>query len=553
MRARAAGLAASAGSAASLCLLLLGCSGTPNASFELDVPSATAGKAAWYEVGVLSGACPSSSLLRGGIPTEGPVARLAFAASTVTPPGLGILPKQTYAIAAVARASDCSVIAAGCSTSSVSGGTVAVSLTAVSGAPEAACARGARCDEASCVPSPDAGADLGGGCSLALVGSGPLGDPLSQGTTLLSAPAIAATTTGFLVAYREFDPNAGAARLTTIAIDPGGGAAAPALTTLPGSCVASPEKDATALAFSGAEGTLGLSRPACPGSGDAGAAPGGVDLFSIDSAGTIAKSSFSGQAGLDITLAADHALAYTPAGLLLAYTNRSTQSAFAATVVGTALAASPPPIAFSAFGGLASQTAGFVVAADLGTGFFALGTAATDGGAAPGASASFTSKPSDAGNAATGSASTYPAKWVSAGGVGSRIIVASNGPSTANSVLWSAYDVGEAAPASTGTFAPASGGTVSFVDVALRQDHAFFAAEVDQTLSLFAFEKASTFPLQLREVPFASLPIIPVGALRDGLVAVAASDTRVAVVWGTGATLGSDDDVGGYAVFACTP
>jgi hypothetical protein len=160
----------------------------------------------------------------------------------------------------------------------------------------------------------------------------------------------------------------------------------------------------------------------------------------------------------------------------------------------------------------------------------------------------------DAGDGGTAQASsTYPAKWVSAGGVGSRIIVASNGPSAAKSILWTAYDVGKTAPASTGSFAPESGGTVSFVDVALHQDQAFFVAEVDHSLSLFAFEKASTFPVQLVEVPFGSEPIIPVGSLRDGLVAVAASDTRVAVVWGTGRTLGTNDDVGGYAVFACAP
>jgi hypothetical protein len=41
--------------------------------------------------------------------------------------------------------------------------------------------------------------------------------------------------------------------------------------------------------------------------------------------------------------------------------------------------------------------------------------------------------------------------------------------------------------------------------------------------------------------------------VRDGRLAIAASDTRVAVVWTTGKTLTQNDAVGGYAVFACTP
>ena len=69
--------------------------------------------------------------------------RLAFAASIATPPGLGLLPKSTYGIAAVARASDCSVIAIGCSLLDVgSGGTLTVSLSAVPGSARGACASG---------------------------------------------------------------------------------------------------------------------------------------------------------------------------------------------------------------------------------------------------------------------------------------------------------------------------------------------------------------------------------------------------------------------------
>jgi hypothetical protein len=148
-------------------------------------------------------------------------------------------------------------------------------------------------------------------------------------------------------------------------------------------------------------------------------------------------------------------------------------------------------------------------------------------------------------------APTNPAQWGSAGAAGTRVIVASNGPSADSSILWSAFDMGSTTAGPSGTFAPASMGSVAYVDVALDGDHAFFAAQVDDTLSLFAFEKASTFPVFLQEVPFSTLSALPLGSLSGGLVAVAASDTQVAVVWESAPMIGSDQNVGGYAVFAC--
>ncbi len=540
--------------AAALCVLS-GCAGTPDATFELDVPAAIAAEAAWYEIGVFSAGCPSSSILAGGIPLQGATARLEFAANSATPPPLGVLRDQSYGIAAVARAANCSVIATGCAALAVRGsGALAVPLAPVTGVAAGACEEGTSCVDAECVPSTDAGA-LGASCSLQLVGQGPLADPLGSQSTLLGAPAIAATATGFLLAYREFDPIAGDARLTTISVDAHGAAAPPVQTSLPG-CTASPQTDATGLSFSGTSGTLAVSRPPCPGGADGGASAGGVVLFALDATGAIAQSSFSGQAGLAVSLGQGHALADTPAGLLLAYTNASTQSSFAATVTGVNLAASPAPIAFSSLTGFAVETSAYVVGTSYGMGFLAIGSGSVDGGGSSATGASLATEVAGSASppdASTATAPDFAAQWASASGVGSRILVASSGPSNGASIAWSAFDIGTPNPASTGTFASASGGAVSFVDVAVQQDHAFFAAEVGSGISLFLFEKASTVPVFRRELPFSSLPVIPLGTLRDGLVAVAASDARVAVVWGTGATLGTNDGVGGYAIFACTP
>jgi hypothetical protein len=535
-------------------LALCGCASAPKATFELDVPQSIATQSAWYEVGLFGHGCPAETLLQGGIPLQGTIDRLAFAAGTTSPPGVGTIPNGSYGLAAVARASDCSVIAAGCSTYQVSrGGTLSVSLSAVRGAPLGACGTGAACDHAACVPVADAGASsLGASCSLAIVGQGPLADPLNQDSTLLSPPAIAATSTGFLLAYREFDPMTAETRLTTIALDQNGGASPPRQSTIGSGCTSAPQTDAVGLAFSGGQGLVALAQPGCPASDGSGATSGGVELIAVDEAGSVGSSAFAQQGGDDMTLAPAHALAATSAGPVLSFTLPDKQESFAASI--SSLAFVPPVMALSTIDRVGPTTSALVVGTSFGTAAVVQGLSSADAGSGAALVVSVVSEENgDGGGQFQANGSPFTAQWVSAAGVGSRVLLASNGPSTDSPILWSARDMGSATATASGTFAPQSGGTVSFVDVAMSQDRAFFAAEVGDDISLFAFDKASTFPVQLREVPFSSLPVLSLGALRDGLVAVAASDTRVAVVWGTGKTIGSDDDVGGYAVFACTP
>jgi len=540
-----------AGPAGLLVASLATCRGTPTATFELDVPPALAREAAWYEVAVFANGCPAVTILSGGIPPEGTFSRLAFAASSANPPGLGDLPTQSYGIAAVARAADCSVLGTGCVAQGLGSGTLTLSITPVSGTPAGACEEGSICEEAECVPDVDAGNGETDGaanpltseaCTLTLLGQGPLADPLGAGSTLLSAPAIAATPAGFLLAYREFDPVAGAARLTTIALDPSGAAASPVQTPLLDVCAGSPETDATALTFSGSQGTIALSRAACSDGPDGGSTLAGLVIATLDETGSIQESSFTTEAGGDVTLGQGHALASTAGGTLLAYTDAMSQASFAATVTGTSVGSSP--VAFSGFGA-GSNTAAYVAGSSAGAAFVAI---TAPSGSAP--LAVIATQPKGSG---VGKGSTLAARWASASATGSRVLVASNGSGGTGAIAWSAFDMGTRDAVQSGTFYPATIGEVFFVDVAADGDHAYFAAAIDQSISLFAFERASTEPQMLGELPFASHPGIPLGMLRDGLVSVAASGGRVAVVWGTGSTLGSDDSVGGYAVFACVP
>src|SRR6185503_16375773 len=94
-------------------------------------------------------------------------------------------------------------------------------------------------------------------------------------------------------------------------------------------------------------------------------------------------------------------------------------------------------------------------------------------------------------------------------------------------------------------------GKTIFADVALSQDYMLTIVEQPGALSLVVFDHATTMPIFKREVDLGDDARLPsIAKVRDGRIAIAASATRVAVVWATGATLDMNDPVGGYAVYA---
>ncbi len=537
------------------------CFGPPSVGFELHVPSSVSSRAAWIEIGAFSQvACPSAHELAGGVAMGGTVAHLVFAEGDKAPPAFGDLPKASYAFAAVARAADCSVVGEGCSVvDENSGNDISITLAPLAD-PAGACEPGSVCVDAVCVEQGDAG-DVGPGCALAFVGGGPLADPLGFDTTLLSPPAIVATGSGFLLAYREFDPEVGDARLTLLAVDDSGASLGPQRITLEDRCTGSPESDGTALAWSGSSGVVAVARQPCM------ANPPGVDIFAVDAQGGNMGGGFSPTAGDTVLLSQAHALAFTPKGLLLASVDVDKQLATVTTIDGTTLGA--PTSSFS-YGNVTGATGAYVTATSLGMGLLSLGAGVGgDGGSSGEEDGSPDPPPSGDGGEALAFASitavtaetslgAWPpsndiqGSWVSLSGVDSRILVTSNG-SASNPIVWYAFDIGAETPGPADSFAPQVMGNVAYTDVALYADNAFFAAQVADSISLFAFRKASTYPEFLVETDFASDTRIPIGSIRDGLVAVTADATRVAVVWGTGKTVSSLEDLGGYAVFACVP
>jgi hypothetical protein len=546
---------------ASAVALMLGasCAKNPQINFTVTLTGDVGSTPKWVEVGIFEGlACPSTKQLMGGLPAAGYVSRLAFQSNNGSPPGLGDLKKATYAFAAVARADDCSVVGVGCTVADVTTvRDVSIRVDANQN-PATACGPGTICDYARCVPSHDNGS-IGAGCSMELVGAGPLADPLSFGT-IVSAPAVAATDHGFLIGYREYDPLLGAARLTLIPVDLGGAAGQPQATTLPGQCPASDESDATALAFaSGTDGVAAVARASC-------SDVGGVDLFQVDPTGVVAKSSFNGGMGVSITLATSRALAVLPdkSGYLLAFTENGETHVAAITNLTLQSAAAP------GFGGAPPQSAGWIATSDKTIALLASGSGAamadagggdagdggggsSDGGPTIGTSLRLNLAPAGANLGMLAKPFDMPASFGSVAVLGARAFVVSDNASPDSPVTWRIFDLGKSMPGISDSFSVPALGKVLFTDVAVNQDHAFFAVEQPGAITLVAYDHATTTPTLLRSVFLPhDLRVPSMINVRDGRLAVAASDTRVAVVWTTGQMLSGNDVVGGYALFACT-
>jgi hypothetical protein len=186
--------------------------------------------------------------------------------------------------------------------------------------------------------------------------------------------------------------------------------------------------------------------------------------------------------------------------------------------------------------------------------------AATDGGATAGAEPELRllMVPSTTPLDTIRSPSTPRAPIAFAGGTASiaakdgRVIVASDGDGV-DSVSYRAFDIGSDQPKDTGGFSVEGDPKVTAVDVQIQGDRAFFASLKQGAVALHVFDGATTTLRPIRNISFAREPRISgINIVRDGRVAIAATDTRVGVVWTTAKKLGGNDSSGGYAVFACT-
>lgn len=521
-----------------LAALALGaqCQGDPGVTFEVQMPGSIANSAQWMEIGVFSGGCPNPTQLAGGLPATGTLDRIAVAKGNTSPPAIGTLKKGSYGFVAVARSSNCSVLGTGCSSVDVTNARdISISVTPAS-PPMGACTAEQSCVDARCIASaaPDA---AGAGCALSLVGAGPLGDPIAVISDVVSAPAVAVTERGFLVAYREYDATGGTAQLTLATVDAGGALSIAMPTMLVGQCAMQDESDGLGLAYVAGTGVVASARPSCGGQSS------GVDLLAVDASGHSSSNMFSPIPGPPPALSYGHALSLS--GMTsgwLAYVAGGNASVIA--LSNLQLQGSPATIATAP--GSIAQVSATAQAVALLTG--GAGGGSDGGTTTPLLSLSIGATPADGG----GAPAVFAGSWGALAAAGARAFVLSDSGTSSQPVAWHTLDQG-GMPAS-GSFATPVKGNALGGDVALQGDRAVFAVEQTGAISLVVFDHASTAPTLLRSVQLAGDARIPPQAtVRDGKVAVAASADEVLVAWVNGTTLTANEAVGGWALYACSP
>lgn len=520
---------------------LAGCA-PPDVDLTMNLPSDAQPNTAWIEIGAFPGGCPDGAQLAAGLPPSGLAARVAYAA-TDDPVALGDLPAKRYGFAAVARGPDCGVLAAGCSTADVAHARdVTVTLDDVPGdaTKTTTCSDGLVCAGARCLPD-TSGNDptAGAGCSMVLVGAGPLPDPLDGGP-YVTAPAIAPLAGGgFVVAYAEYLDDDGTYRVTLQPIDSGGGALAPAQQMLTDFCPGNAGVDAAELVMGPTGGLAVFSRPP--------ACQSGYELFALDATGAVIKETAVDDATQPTLTLATHGLA--PAAAANKYLLAATVSGSARLLStnGTTVA---PQAAFGTSQDVAARVARTAELVALEADGPSVGDAGPTGRVARVYLAPAATDPTSVG----GPVDQVTASETALTALGTRAFLFTDG-TKGESVTMRGYDLGAPnPPAVTSGFTAAKTSAVLALDAAAAQGRAFCALEQEDSLAIAVFDGAtSSTPQILRRVDLASDIRIPKSA-HDGPVALAATDSRVAVAWVSHAgQLQDGAGVGGYAVFACRP
>jgi hypothetical protein len=520
----------------------------PNVTMIVSIPADVIDQTAWIEIGAFPNGCPDPGSLAGGLPPSGLADRVAFAAGGDSV-GMGNLTSGRYGFAAIARRADCGVLASGCTTVDVSSArAIDISLDDVTTPDASACTNGLVCNGARCLP-PASGDDpsAGAGCSMVLVGAGPLPDALDGGP-FVTAPAIVPLASGgFLIAYMEYLDVDGTARLTVQPIDTGGGALAPNQQTLDGHCAGQSKIDAAGLAMATTGGLVVLSRPPCT-DPEAGSTPSGFELFPLDVSGNVLKRNIFQNASSPAVALSTHALAPSASPGFLVAANVSGAATLLHTPDGAKIVAQTT----TAYG-TPQDTASRVVRGGI-TAVEADGPSVGDAGIS-GSVARVYLVPAGSDPTSVGSPVHQVQASVSAlTVVDKRAFLVTNGAGKGEDVAIRGYDLGTSGPVVSGGFSAALTTTVLALDAAGAQNRVFVALEQQDSVGIAIIDGASSTSPQLRRrVDLASDIRIPKSA-HDGPVAIAATGTRVAITWAAHKDALTDGEaVGGYAVFACRP
>lgn len=505
--------------------------------FHVGVPSEIGADVAWIEIGAFAGAKCSAvaPMLPSGIP-NGATTHIAFQSSDPAGPVVGDLPRKSYAFAAVAKNATCGTVATGCAEGDLGSlDNVDISLKKLD-SPSPSCDANTTCRAAQCVPTYDnANPDLGAHCSLELVGAGPLPTSAVGIGAFVSAPAIVPTAKGFVIAYRE-SATYGGPRLTILPIDSAGGAGDPTRPRLDWTCSDKSATDGTGLVVSGNDGQMVTMRPECD-------AKRGPDLvsFTVDPLAT--KAPWNNPAPQHVALSFGHVAANRPGSQIIAYTLGG------APRVATIQAERGVVEPFGTFGGTSNMTGAWLATSDKVLALLAASTSSVMQLVVAPVDTPLTSF--DA-NKSSGTGLSFPGLWGVPAAEKSRVIVLTKDSGKAGDMVYRTFDANTSSVPAATVVENAQATVVG--DAVLHNDRAFFALLRPGEVELAVFDQASTKPTPLRRLALSSEPRTSfVSAIRDGKVAVTATDTRVAVTWTTTANLSDNDGPGGYAVFACTP
>ncbi len=528
------------------------CTRTQDVTFVLRVPPESRTAGTWIEVGAYpSPACPSITQLSGGLPRGGLVRRLGFAAGQPAPTFR--LDRGTYAFGATVRNDQCEVLAAGCTDIEVPGSseiTINLKESAFKGGK---CAAGSACLNAECVPA-ITGVGTGTGCTLEVVGAGPL-EALNADGSNVSRPAITAVQDGFVIAYSQIDGSK--YRLTTMKVGyDGGPVRADEGTSLPynryeipGACPEDSKTEGLGLLFNRPNEVTGLlvvpRSPKCT--------TAAMSIFTIGQNAHLAPTppaSPTFQGGAD-----SHVMSNRPLGFGGYVTSVINGQAQLQTFNGTGFTQGGTPVggagpherswvaASAKAVAVLTQTSGETVAPEPDG---APGT----GGTSPALRLEVAFPP-----AALTMLPPLRGRFASMAIQDQRVVVVSSGSLEAP-VEMHLLNIGD--PGFTNqSVPPDEQGDTLAADVAISGNRLFIASMQAYGVSVIAFDDFAGTPKLLKAKPLGRDFRVKqfmggiFDTLRDGFIAVAANQPFVGVVWMTGARVSAGEEVGGWAVLAC--
>jgi hypothetical protein len=382
----------------------------------------------------------------------------------------------------------------------------------------------------------------------------------------MSAPAIGATSTGFVVAYREIDSGAVTPRIVLISIDSSGGALKPEKPRLPNRCPNADETDGLGLVMNGDTGLIALAKPAC-------GAKSALEVLAFGPSPDNASLSIPGKyyvsnspGDVKVSLSPSRAVANRAGGPVVVFVEGG--AARIAPIDPEKGVVSPS----GTFGGKTGITDAWVAANEQVLALLAAGrtgpappptddAGTADSGDAPaiGAELRLLAIPSTTAVDAISADNkprapvTFPGSWGSLAVTQNRVVVLTEGTGPGSSVTYRVFEQGKDTENESAGYVVEGAGKVTAGDVAVDEKRAYFVALKTGAVALDVYKKTDAKLEPLRSIAFTRETRIPaISTVRDGRVAIALSEGRVAVAWTTAKILTGNDPAGGYAVFACT-